>query len=122
VTTVNLAGDALHGSYAVADFTIDATDGTRAFTKKYRDRYGINPDNFASWSYDALQILAKAINEAKTTDNEAVRNAILAIKGYKGLEGNYEFDKNGDGLHGYNVVKNEGGKIVFIKRVDFPVQ
>ena len=122
VTTITLAGEALHGSYSVADFTIDATDATRAFTKKYRDRYGINPDNFAGWSYDALHILAKAINDAKTTDNEAVRNAILAIKGYKGLEGNYEFDKNGDGLHGYNVVKNEGGKIVFIKRVDFPVQ
>ena len=122
VTTVNLAGEALHGAYAVADFTIDATDATRAFAKKYRDRYGINPDNFASWSYDALNILAKAINDAKATDNEAVRNAILAIKGYKGLEGTYEFDKNGDGLHGYNVVRNEGGKIVFIKRVDFPVQ
>jgi branched-chain amino acid transport system substrate-binding protein len=122
VTTITLAGEALHGTYAVADFTIDATDATRAFAKKYRDRYGINPDNFASWSYDALNILAKAINDAKTTDNEAVRNAILAIKGYKGLEGTYEFDKNGDGLHGYNVVKNEGGKIVFIKRVDFPVQ
>jgi len=122
VTTITLAGEALHGTYAVADFTIDATDATRAFAKKYRDRYGINPDNFASWSYDALNILAKAINDAKATDNEAVRNAILAIKGYKGLEGTYEFDKNGDGLHGYNVVRNEGGKIVFIKRVDFPVQ
>jgi branched-chain amino acid transport system substrate-binding protein len=122
VTTITLAGEALHGTYAVADFTIDATDATRAFAKKYRDRYGINPDNFASWAYDALNILTKAINDAKTTDNEAVRNAILAIKGFKGLEGTYEFDKNGDGLHGYNIVKNEGGKIVFIKRVDFPVQ
>jgi branched-chain amino acid transport system substrate-binding protein len=122
VTTVTLAGEALHGTYAVADFTVDASDATRTFTKKYRDRYGINPDNFASWSYDALNILARAINNAKSTDPEAVRNAILAIKGYKGLEGTYEFDKNGDGLHGYNVVKNEGGKIVFIKRVDFPVQ
>jgi branched-chain amino acid transport system substrate-binding protein len=122
VTTLNLAGEALHGSYAVADFTIDASDATRAFTKKYRDRYGINPDNFASWSYDALNILARAINNANSTDPEAVRNAILAIKGYKGLEGTYEFDKNGDGLHGYNVVKNDSGKIVFIKRVDFPVQ
>ena len=53
---------------------------------------------------------------------EAVRSAILAIKGYKGLAGTYEFDQNGDGLHGYNIVKNEGGKIVFIKRVDFPVE
>jgi hypothetical protein len=46
----------------------------------------------------------------------------LSIKGYKGLEGTYELDRNGDGLHGYNIVKNEGGRIVFMKRVDFPVQ
>ena len=50
------------------------------------------------------------------------RKAILAIKGYKGLEGTYEFDSRGDGVHGYSVVKNEGGKVVFIKRVDFPVE
>ena len=48
--------------------------------------------------------------------------AQIAIKGYKGLEGTYEFDQNGDGLHGYNIVKNEGGRIVFMKRVDFRVQ
>ena len=51
-----------------------------------------------------------------------VRSAILAIKGYKGLEGTYEFDQNGDDLHGYNNVRNEGGKIVIMRRVDFPVQ
>jgi branched-chain amino acid transport system substrate-binding protein len=122
VTARSLAGEALHGTYAVVDFNADANDVTRTFTKQYTDRFGIAPDNFASWSYDALHILAMAINNAKSTEPEAVRNAILAIKGYKGLEGTYEFDSNGDGLHGYNVVKNEGGKIVFIKRVDFPVQ
>lgn len=122
VSALNLAGEALYGTYAVADFHSDASDATRAFAKKYRERYGINPDNFASWSYDALRILAMAINNAKTTDREAVRSAILAIQGYKGLEGTYEFDAGGDGLHGYNVVKNDQGKVVFIKRVDFPVK
>ena len=122
VTARTLAGEALHGTYAVADFNADANDATRAFTKQYSDRFGIPPDNFASWAYDALHILALAIDNAKSTEPEAIRNAILAIKGYKGLEGTYEFDSNGDGLHGYNVVKNEAGKIVFIKRVDFPVQ
>ena len=122
VTARNLAGEALHGTYAVVDFNADANEAARAFTKQYTDRFGIAPDNFASWSYDALHILALAINNAKSTEPEAIRSAILAIKGYKGLEGTYEFDANGDGLHGYNVVKNEGGKIVFIKRVDFPVQ
>ena len=122
VTTRNLAGEALYGSYAVADFNADANDAAREFTKRYRERYGIYPDNFSSWAYDALHILALAMNNANSTEPEAVRKAILAIKGYKGLEGTYEFDARGDGVHGYNVVKNEGGQIVFIKRVDFPVE
>jgi branched-chain amino acid transport system substrate-binding protein len=119
VTSLNLAGEALHGTYGIADFTTDASDATRAFSKRYRDKYGVNPDTFASWSYDAMQILATAIKAAGSTEPESVRSAILGIKGYKGLEGTYEFDENGDGLHGYNIVRNEGGKIVFIKRVDF---
>ena len=122
VTTRNLAGEALYGSYAVADFNADANDAARAYTKRYFDTYGIYPDNFSTWAYDALHILALAMNNAKSTEPEAVRKAILAIKGYKGLEGTYDFDARGDGLHGYNVVKNEGGKLVFIKRVDFPVE
>ena len=35
------------------------------------------------------------------------------------MEGTYCFDKNGDGLHGYNVVRNENGKITYLKHIDF---
>ncbi len=122
VTALNLAGDALNGTYAIADFTTDANDATKAFTRKYRDKYGINPDTFASWAYDSMYVLAMAIRAAGSTDPEAVRKAILAFKGYQGVEGNYQFDENGDGLHGYNVVKNDGGKVVFIRHVEFPPQ
>ncbi len=122
VTALNLAGEALYGSYAITDFTTDANDATRAFTKKYRERYNLTPDTFASWAYDALNVLVAAIKAAGTTEPEAVRKAILAIKNYQGVEGRYEFDEFGDGLHGYNVVKNDGGKIVFIKHVEFPVR
>ena len=62
-------------------------------------------------------MLALAINNAKSTDPEAIRKRLLAIKGYKGAEGTYAFDQHGDGLHGYNVVKNDHGKIVFLKYV-----
>ena len=122
VTTRILAAEALYGTYAVADFNADANEAAREFTTTYRERYGIDPDNFSSWAFDSLRILALAMNNANSTEPEAVRKAILAIKGYKGLEGTYEFDARGDGVHGYNVVKNEGGKVVFIKRVDFPVE
>jgi branched-chain amino acid transport system substrate-binding protein len=120
VTTLNLAGEALHGSYSITDFTTDATDATRIFTKKYRERYGVNPDTYASWSYDAMHILANAIRSANSTAAESVRGAVLAVKGYTGVEGNYTFDQFGDGLHGYRIVRNEGGRIVFMKHVEFP--
>ena len=37
------------------------------------------------------------------------------MKGYPGAEGTYDFDQNGDGLHGYNnsIVKNVNRRIVF---------
>ena len=74
----------------------------------------------SSWTYDAINILAMAIADAKSTDPEEVRAAILAIQGYQGAEGEYNFDQNGDGLHGYSMVQNQGGKISFNKYVEFP--
>ena len=48
-----------------------------------------------------------------------IREAILASRGTRGVEGNYNFDQNGDGLRGYNIVKNDNGNIVFLKQIDF---
>ena len=120
VTALNLAGDGLFGTYAIADFTTDASDETKAFTKKYNSKYGLDPDVYASWSYGAMYILKTAIESAKSTQPEKVRAAILAIRGLKGVEGTYDFDQYGDGVHGYNVVRNDKGKITFIKHIEFP--
>jgi branched-chain amino acid transport system substrate-binding protein len=64
-------------------------------------------------------VLALAIGNAKSLDPQEIREAILSVKGYRGAEGTYDFDQNGDGLRGYNIVKNDNGKIVFIKHIDF---
>jgi len=118
-TAMKLAGSALHGSYAVTDFHAGANDEARAYSRAYRERYRIDADNYSAWTYDALHLLALAINNAGSTDPEAVRKAIVAIRGYIGAEGVYNFDESGEGVRGYNVVRNDNGKVVFIKRVDF---
>ena len=120
VTTLKLAGEALYDTTSVADFTTDASDETRAFTKKYNAKYGLDPDVYSSWAYGAMYILKTAMEAAKSTEPEKVRAAILAIRGFKGVEGTYDFDQNGDGVHGYNVVRNDKGKITFIKHIEFP--
>ena len=60
-----------------------------------------------------------AITAAGSVEPKDIRAALLAVKAYHGVEGTYDFDQNGDGLHGYNIVKNDDGKIVVDKRIDF---
>jgi len=118
-TARKLAGPALYGTFAVADFHVDGNAEAKTFADAYQAAYHSAPDFFSSWPYDAVHVLADAINSAKSTEPQKIRDALLAVKGYRGVEGAYNFDKNGDGLHGYNIVKNDGGNIVIEKRIDF---
>jgi branched-chain amino acid transport system substrate-binding protein len=119
-TAITLAGEALYGTYGVTDFSADASAESKAYSAMYRSKYKIEPDVYSGWTFDAINVLALAITNAKSTNPEDIKKAILAIKDYKGVEGTYSFDENGDALRGYNIVKNENGKIVFNKHIQFP--
>jgi branched-chain amino acid transport system substrate-binding protein len=118
-TAMKLAGDALYGTYGIADFTPSANPEAQSYTKKYSDKYKLQPDVYSSWAYDATYVIANAIKSTNSTDHEAIRKAILALKGWKGVEGTYAFDEAGDGLRGYNIVQNKEGKVTFIKHISF---
>jgi len=119
ITALKLAGPALYNTYGVADYAEDSSEGSKAFGKIYRDAVKVAPDNQSSWTFDAVNVLAQAINKAGSTDPAKIREAILATRKFAGAEGEYNFDQNGDGLHGYNIVKNEKGTITFDKHIEF---
>ena len=81
----------------------------KEYARLYADVVNAPPDGYGSWTYDAIGVLCAAINKAGSTDPGKIREAILSTKGYKGAEGEYNFDQYGDGLHGYNIVRNEKG-------------
>jgi branched-chain amino acid transport system substrate-binding protein len=119
ITALKLAGPALYGTFGVADYAEESSDAAKTFGKAYRDIAKVAPDNQSSWPYDAINVLAAAINKAGSTDPAKIREAILATQKFPGAEGEYNFDQNGDGLHGYNIVKNEKGTITFDKHIEF---
>ena len=118
-TAIRLAEEALWGTYGVSDFVVEANDESRRFAAAYRKKYGSEPDLYSAWCYGGMYLLKHAIETAKTTEPEAVRKAMLGIRGLKGVEGTYNFNPNGDGVHGYSIVKNEKGKVVFIRHIEF---
>ncbi|MCL6517469.1 ABC transporter substrate-binding protein [Alicyclobacillus sp.] len=115
--TIKLAGDAVNGVYGVSDFVQDANNAAKKFTEDYVSKYNEQPDLFASWAYDAVMIL-KEVMTKYGTDPDQIRTGILSMKGYQGVEGLYNFDQNGDGLHGYTVVQVENRHVKSLKFVD----
>ena len=118
-SAIKLAGPTLWGTYAVADYAVDSSPEAKEFAKLYGAVSNVPPDSYSAWTYDAIGVLCAGINHAGSTDPGKIRDAILFTKGYKGAEGEYNFDQFGDGLHGYNIVRNEKGVVVFDKHFEF---
>jgi branched-chain amino acid transport system substrate-binding protein len=118
ITTVDArkqAGDALYGTYGVADFHVDASPTSKAFAGAYKAKYGEEPDVYAAWCYDAMLVFGEAMKNAPDLKPESLRKTILEIKKFPGAEGEYNFDGNGDGLDHYHVVQNDKGVIKLFK-------
>ena len=120
VDSRNLAGDALYGTFAVADFHVDASPASKAFATAYKAKYNQEPDFYAAWTYDAIIVFAEAMKKSPDLKGENLRKAILSIKKLPGAESEYNFDENGDGLDSYHVVQNDKGVIKMVRtlRVD----
>ena len=110
--TPKLAGPALWSTYSVAGWK--PSPGAEGFANLY------TPDNYGSWTYDAIGVLAAAIDR-RSTDPDKIRAAILSTKGYKdGSEGeSISSVWFGDGLRGYNIVRNRKGCACFDKHIEF---
>ncbi len=120
VDSRNLAGDSLFGTYGVTDFHIDASATSKEFAKAYKAKFNQDPDLYASWCYDAVMVFAEAMKRSPDLKAENLRKAILEIQKFPGAEGEYNFDKNGDGLDHYHVVQNDKGTVKYFKTLRVP--
>ena len=83
------------------------------YTKDYESKYKDAASTFGGHAYDAYIILLKAIEQAKSTDTEAVRTAIENLKGVVGTGGIFNFsatDHNGLGVDAFEMLTVKKGK------------
>ncbi|HEY5191876.1 MAG TPA: ABC transporter substrate-binding protein [Candidatus Deferrimicrobium sp.] len=83
------------------------------YTKDYESHYKDEASTFGGHAYDAYIILLKAIEQAKSTDTEAVRTAIENLKGFVGTAGIFNFsatDHNGLGVDAFEMLTVKKGK------------
>lgn len=101
-TLVELAGvNNLNKVYYSNHFTtLTKDEKSQTFLKNYKSKYNVEADAFAALAYDATGVLLKAIEEANSTDPQAVTKALANIKDYVGVTGTFSVDES------HNVVKS----------------
>ncbi len=88
------------------------------FFKDYKAKYGIAPEPYAIYGYEAMSVVLDAITRAaaKGNDRQAVIDSFFATKDKESVLGTYSIDKFGDTTltdYGGNTVT--GGALVFDK-------
>jgi branched-chain amino acid transport system substrate-binding protein len=116
--TRKMGGAFLYGAYSATDYVSGQNAEAVAFEKALKARFQLPGAAEAAYVYDGLHILAMVMRTAGTAP-QALRQGILAVQGYHGVEGTYNFDRNGDGLHQDNIVQNVQGRLHLIKVFTF---
>jgi branched-chain amino acid transport system substrate-binding protein len=89
------AGDAAEGVVWATDYSPALTyPSSEAFTKAFEDRYKRPSAKFSAEAYDATMLLGKALATAKSTDREAVRDALeqVTTEGFEASVGPLKFE------------------------------
>jgi len=107
-----LAGDAADNLYGVSSgYSPERQDAVaQNFVKEFNDKAGYIPDVNVALAYDAINVLAKAINDAGKVDKTAVRDALRKIQNFESISGQISFRENGEGGTNSLIFKIEKGK------------
>jgi branched-chain amino acid transport system substrate-binding protein len=107
-----IAGAAADGLIVGSPWFIGKPDAVnQKFVADFRKKYGKDPDQFAAQSYDAMKIVAAAIDRAGAPDPVKLRDALTETK-FSGVMGPFAFTPHRDpaSAEGVVVLMMQGGK------------
>jgi len=91
------AGPGLEGSMYFDMYSASsASPESQAFVRKFRARYGRDPDTWAAQGYDSLMLIAKAVQFTGSANPLDLSYAIRFMDRWEGANGSYKFDGTGE--------------------------
>lgn len=109
----------LDGSYYPTNFSVATQDpDVQEFVRGYTALFGSPPDGIAASGYDAMRLLARAIETAGSLDRVAVRDAFAAVNGYKGATTISHYDANRHPVKSLAIQVIQNGQVEHYKVVE----
>src|SRR5690606_1756849 len=117
--TVQSGGQAVEGAYFTNHYAPDQDrPEVQKFVADYKARYnGKVPDAMAILGYDAMRLMADAIERAGSTDGAAIRDALAAIQGFPRASGTIPMDEHRNANKPAVVVQIRNGKFEYVTEV-----
>lgn len=90
------AGEAANGIIFTAPAFDPSDPRIWEYTQAYQKKYGTRSDVFSANAYDALMLLAQAIQSCDGDRPPCMRDYLYGVHDYPGVSGLTSFDRNGD--------------------------
>lgn len=92
---------------------------TAEFLEKYRAKFNEDPDMFSAQYYDAVMILAKAMEDAGSADPKVFRNELAKLKDYPGVSGNTTFREDREPIKSpVCLITIKDGEFTLLEQID----
>jgi branched-chain amino acid transport system substrate-binding protein len=113
---IEKGGKAVEGVKFTSFFSADdPRPQVQEFVSAYRERYGVDPGWAAAHSYDAMRIIASAIEKEGPT-RKGIQKALSETKNFQGVTGVIGFDENGDVIKDVVKIEVRNGKFKVLFR------
>ena len=110
--------DVLNDVYFSNHYAADGGNSkVTAFVEKFTETYKEPPTAFAALAYDAVYMLAEAMEKAQSTDYDKVVDALANINFTSGLTGNIHYEGTGDPVKSVTIIRMVDGEYTFFTEV-----
>jgi branched-chain amino acid transport system substrate-binding protein len=116
---VELGGKAVENTYYCTYFSAenDAPE-VRSFVQRYRTRWNNEePEGVSALGYDAMYLIAAAMEKAGTTESAKLRDAIAATKNFPGVTGHTTLDEKRNSSKAAVMLVTKNGRSTFFESV-----
>lgn len=110
---VEIGGESVEGGFFTNHFSKDdQRPEVQEFVKRYRAKFGKDPDALAALAYDAMNLMLTAIQNAGSTDGAKIKDALKNIK-FNAVSGLITFDENRNPIKSAVIIEIKNGQQVY---------
>ena len=115
---VEVGGKAIEGSFFSNHFSVeDPAPAIQGFLKKYRDKFGAEPDAMSALGYDSAMILVDAMKRAGTTEGARLKAAIASTKDFAAVTGKISLNPERNADKSAVMLEVKGGQFRYVETV-----